>query len=293
MSQNKVCGVVVTYEPGEDVAANIAALRRQVSELVIVDNGSSVQIIERLIALGERLHCRVIQNGENLGIAIALNNGVRWAASQGFFFVFLMDQDSLVQDACVTRLINAYHRDAEAGSTGITIPRYIDRLSREVMPVSKTAGYGILTARTSGSLIPVAVFEDCGWFREDLFIDGVDFEYCLRIRLRGYRIRQCDTATLVHSLGNRKSHVMGTRYLFTSTHHNARRRYYITRNRLILIRCYWNTFPRYCLKLLLYTAKDSVKILLVERDKASKAASSVRGVWDGLSGTNAHNVSAK
>ena len=67
-------GMVVTYHPGSDLCANLAALRAQVDELVVVDNGSrDMAVVERAVAAtGSRL----IANGRNLGIAAALNQGL-------------------------------------------------------------------------------------------------------------------------------------------------------------------------------------------------------------------------
>ena len=48
-----------------------------------------------------------------------------------------------------------------------------------------------MVAITSGSLMPVEIFDRCGWFEEDLIIDRVDDEYCLRVRSMGYTIALC------------------------------------------------------------------------------------------------------
>jgi GT2 family glycosyltransferase len=61
-----------------------------------------------------------------------------------------------------------------------------------------------LVVITSGNLLKVSAFERIGGFREDLFIDSVDFDFCLRLKKSGYRIMRCNQAILYHSLGERK-----------------------------------------------------------------------------------------
>jgi rhamnosyltransferase len=41
---------------------------------------------------------------------------------------------------------------------------------------------------TSGSFIPISIFNDVGFMREELFIDFVDIDWCLRARAKGYEI---------------------------------------------------------------------------------------------------------
>lgn len=42
----------------------------------------------------------------------------------------------------------------------------------------------------------------------DLFIDSVNHEYCLRLQKNGYKVIQLNTAIFEHNLGNRTEHFL-------------------------------------------------------------------------------------
>jgi rhamnosyltransferase len=280
----EVCAVIVAFRPVEEHFQNALKARAQVGKLVVVDNGSSPQALAPFREARQAGLFHLIENGENLGVAAALNTGIRWAKAQGCDWVVLFDQDSTVTDGMIEALLAAYRADPDRERVGTVVPTYIDRFSGNEMPVERHKSGRILTVSTSSSLIPQSIFERCGDFREDFVIDQIDYEFCLRIVAAGYKIVQCRDARLLHSLGERREYGVGGKHLLTSTHHNARRRYYIMRNRVVLLRLYWRSFPRYCLNLFSLSWKDTVKILLVESDKGAKLKNTLKGVVDGVLG---------
>jgi rhamnosyltransferase len=282
--QNNVCAVIITFRPMPEHLQNVLKTRPQVEKLVVVDNGSSDAALAPFREAKDAADFHLIENGENLGIAAALNIGIKWAKVQGFEWVILFDQDSTVTDGLVATMLNAYETDPNRESIGTLVPIYIDRFSGNDMPLQQSKTGEILTVSTSSSLIPQAVFEKCGYFREDFVIDQIDYEFCLRIRAMGYRIVQCKDATLMHSLGERKEYSVGGKHLLASTHHNARRRYYIMRNRVVLFKLYWKKYPAYCYDIFTLTWKDTIKIIAVEKDKGEKIKNTLKGIFDGLTG---------
>src|SRR5258708_4061614 len=74
-----LCAVVVTYFPDEKLLDRLQKIQQQVDRVVVVDNGSSGESAESLRTAEQKLHLEVIRNAENLGIATALNQGVRQA----------------------------------------------------------------------------------------------------------------------------------------------------------------------------------------------------------------------
>src|SRR5580698_7152472 len=93
-----ICAVVVTFRPEANVWDNLAKLRCQAETLVVVDNGSPPESLAPFRALPADAGFTLIENKANLGIAAALNAGVRWAKTRGFEYVVLFDQDSAVTD---------------------------------------------------------------------------------------------------------------------------------------------------------------------------------------------------
>ena len=121
----------------------------------------------------------------------------------------------------------------------------------------------------------------CGTMEDAFFIDYVDLEYCLRMRAAGFKVIECPKAILAHSLGHITQHKIFNKNFYT-TNHNAKRRYYITRNRLVLMRRYFSKDREWAIAEFKGMAFETVKILLAEQDKASKVRYMVRGIYDAI-----------
>jgi rhamnosyltransferase len=89
-----VAAIVVTFYPRPEHLRSLAKIRAQVDLLIVVDNGSHASELAQIRIATQDPGLRLIENGENLGIAAALNQGVRAAQQVGCRWVALFDQDS-------------------------------------------------------------------------------------------------------------------------------------------------------------------------------------------------------
>src|SRR5271170_8159208 len=108
MVENGVCALIITFRPPVEVPGNLAKARLQVQGMVVVDNGSSSAALAPLLRASQELEFTLIENGANLGVAAALNVGVRWARAQGYKWVALFDQDSTVSDGFISAMLDRY-----------------------------------------------------------------------------------------------------------------------------------------------------------------------------------------
>ena len=279
-----VCGVVVTYHPDEEVLENLAKLRPQVSNVVVVDNGSSEGELALLDEAAGRLGMTVERNWDNLGVATALNRGVRWARERGFEWVMLFDQDSTITPGFVDAMLQCAQNRPNANSLAILVPRYVDSRFGTVREAPARDEMGMEAATTSGSLMPTEIFEVAGMFAEELFIDGVDFEYSLRVRQLGLCIDECAEAVLLHSPGTPTYHKLLGWKPFQVANYSPVRRYYQERNKIWMAKRYWHVFRGFCIRQFVSSVKDLVKIVLVEGDKFAKCQYFFEGIRDGLRG---------
>ena len=278
-----ICGVLVSYHPDAEVLRNLEAVRAQVQGLVVVDNGSSAEELALLRGVMGGGGFELMENGTNLGIATALNLGVRWAQAQGFRWVLLLDQDSRVTEGFVAAMRAGWARNAPGGRLAILVPRYVDSRFGTVLAPPVAGGGGLQAATTSGSLMPLAVFEDAGWFWDELFIDGVDYEYSLRVRELGYGIQECVEAVLLHSPATPSYHqFLGKRV--QAGNYSPVRRYYQERNKILVCKRHWRGYAGFLLGQFLISGKDLGKIVLLEGGKGEKVRMFGRGIWDGLRG---------
>jgi rhamnosyltransferase len=126
----------------------------------------------------------------------------------------------------------------------------------------------------SGSLIPLAILDEVGGFKEDLFIDLVDVEWCFRARRAGFKSFLSPTATVEHRLGSGTVKI-GPRQV---ARHVPIRNYYWIRN-AIWMACQSYTPPAWRI----YFLTRSLAFLVVYTTLADKRARRLRLMIDGIS----------
>ena len=244
MPDDNACAVVITYHPESSVFERLSLLQSQASGLVVVDNGSRPSVLEKLRNASQSGGFRLIENGENRGVASALNTGIRWAIENEYEWVALFDQDSTIPEGYLDAMFTCIASQADPARIAIVAPQYRDPLEHGLYRSRFSAEDGTpLEVMSSGSLLPVGIFEQCGGFEEELFIDQVDHEFCFRVRALGYKVLFCENAIIDHLPGSARRHKLFGKIWITLTDHNPERRYYQTRNGLVLAKRYRKRYP--------------------------------------------------
>jgi rhamnosyltransferase len=277
-----VGAIIVSYNPSRELLRNIEILAGQVGRVVVVDNTPRSNPQTVIDELEQSRQCTLIRNGRNLGIAAALNLGVQQAISQGCEWIFTFDQDSRIGKGYIEAMISAYTESNNPANIGVVCPIYRDAQLGAVWPFPRGLNGQPLMYMTSGSLMKRESYQKLGPFEEQLFIDGVDTEYALRMRAAGYIIIESNVV-LNHSLGKMTPHLFAGHNIFV-TNHNPQRRYFITRNRIVLLRRYMGKDREWTAHELTDFWKGTVALLLFEQNRWSKIAYMLRGAWDGIFG---------
>ena len=285
MKNAGMCAVIVTFHPEPAALENLAKVRHQVEGLVVVDNGSSAASLFRFQAAVHELKFVLIENGANLGIAAALNIGVRWAKLQGFDHVVLFDQDSTVTPGFMDTMWSTYECHPKRDKIAIVMPRYKNRETGRIGKPAYIASDGApLEVMTSGSFVPLRIFDSCGEFREDFFIDQVDHEFGFRVREYGYIVVLSEQAILLHSPGSPRQHSFMGVMKFNASHHSATRRYYIARNGIVMLRKYWKIHPVWSRGVAKALILLPARVVLAETHKWMKLRNTLLGTIDGFRG---------
>ncbi|KLE14597.1 glycosyltransferase family 2 protein [Clostridium sp. C8] len=284
MNENSCCCIIVTYDIGENLEKCFLSIKDQVKEIVIIDNGSNEETIQYLRYLSEKNSIKVIFNEENMGIAYALNQGVKYAKEKKYDWIITMDNDSEAVEDMVSVMLNTYNSldITEKQRIAGIFPEKIEKgltNSRDYKKVNNYDDYIYITHDiTSGNLIKTKIFDEIGLFDEKLFIDSVDHELCYRILNMGYTMIKVRNSILLHSLGKTKQ----KKILFKNviyTNHSALRKYYMTRNRFYIWQKYKNLKEINKLDKKNFI-KENIKILLLEEDKIDKFKMILRGYID-------------
>jgi rhamnosyltransferase len=280
----EMCSIIVSYKPPETLRSSIRELHDQGSDVIVVDNGSPPAAIQWLRHERDILGFVLLENGENLGIATALNRGVQRATAKGYQWIALFDQDSRVTEGYIAAMLQAGRSPDQGRDIAIYCPRYIDTESGKEKPIFNRDERGEpLMSMTSGSVMRAQLFERIGLFAEELFIYCVDDEFCLRARRHGFRLMLVSEARLLHREG--AAHfvkILGRS--FYVTRQPAAKRYYITRNQLWMYRRYPQLYPARGSSAtnLLRLLKNVVRTLAIESQRAAKAEAMMRGAADCL-----------
>lgn len=281
---------IVTYNPEtERLRQNVAAAARQFDTVAVFDNGSSnVEEIKAL--LSEFDNVRAFYGEKNFGLSYALNRIMEYAEGQGVEWVLLLDQDSVIPE----NLLERYTRSLGLEKAAIICPAVYDINGKnEVTQKDSIEKVGICI--TSGSFNKVSVWREVGCFNEELFIDSIDNEYCIRLYFCGFAVYKDNDVVLNHELGKTEKHLIKS-----TTNHSAFRQYYIARNCTYVANCYQPIAKKVCkgrgrfkscsrfLDELISKRKNysrrvkaAILIALYEKDKIKKIKSIIRGVKDG------------
>jgi len=279
----RASAVVVTFHPSAQDLQNIAAIRAQVDLLIVVDNGSSAEDLTRMRLSSQAPGSVLIENGENLGVAAALNLGVQEALKQGYQWIALFDQDSAVTDGFIASMIEEFQSCRTRKPIMQMIPRYRDPKTGLEGSVSEFGDGGAFLTITSGSLFSREAFAECGLFREDLFVYGVDDDYSLRIRRKGFFIGVSQNAVLLHQSGHPTSRRVFGKTL-TTKNYRPESRYYYARNKVWILRTYAGVFPRLLIPTLREFVTIPLKIALIEEAPGRKIKLFMRALLDGVAG---------
>ena len=280
----KVAAIIISYNPDNNLLDSINLLINQVEKIIIVDNGSESQKKKNinLIKDIDNKKIEVIFNEENLGIATALNIGVKEALNQGYNWILTMDQDSKASSNMVEKMFEVYNTIDESERKEILsiFPNFVDERIQSIEENSNMNSYEYVDADiTSGNLLRAEVFDKVGFFDDSLFIDLVDTDFCMRLNEKNIKMIKVRDAILYHSLGESQT-VKSIFGKFNTSNHSALRRYYMTRNRFYTWEKYkdLNSFTLNRDKKLF--KKEFIKIILGEKDKINKIKMVFKGYKD-------------
>lgn len=296
-----VATVIVRFNPPPGFDARVAMAAAQSDMTIVVDNGSTRPWTPDPQVLAARHDVHYLRNEENLGIATALNQGIRYAALHGAGSAFLLDHDSDPLAGCVQRLLQTLHTNTRHPVAAV-VPHILYGHPDIQCRWPSTAGSGrrlrfrfvyaermqgtkpVDLAISSGMLVSIAHWQRLGGFDENLFIDLVDTDYCLRARRNGLLVLAEPRAWLQHTLGDVQKRAFFGRFAAFPTHHSTIRHYYISRNRMALYRRHGLRFPSWAAYETLGALKLIMKVVAFEDGRRQKLAATVRGTLDGMRG---------
>lgn len=290
----RLAAIVVTYNRRELLQTclrGIAAQTRIPDITIIVDNASTDCTSEWLLRwLPDHLpKSKLLTLEENQGGAGGFAAGIQHAFDAGADWIWLMDDDAAPHPVALEELLlvatdprNVYgslatHGEATSWTTTLTGPpsRAVDKVS-EIPEAAEVQSLPFLGFMIHRDLVQTIGLPDAGYF-----IAADDVEYCVRASRAGAKIIIAGKSHIEHPEAQRyTARVLGNDVTYLRL--PPWKRYYDTRNRLLIARKY------YGLRLLTQTVPGSFVRLFAalryEPRKLGQLWAFSAGMFDGLLG---------
>lgn len=276
--KSEICAGIVLYNPEENrLKENINAILPQVSRLFLIDNASyNIKKIEE--AWGNNCNIQIIKNTTNEGIARALNQMCDAAISQKYKWILTLDQDSV----CPNNLIKLFIPYTSQPAIGIICPHFrlnLKGYQQKTEHFDKDYDF-IKYCITSASLTNLVAWNESGKFDDKMFIDCVDYDFCIKLRLAKFNILRINHAVISHEVGRAKVIPMFFKKKIIVYNHSTLRNYYMVRNTIYLLKKYYFIPDVY--KWIPRLAYWELCKLLFEEKKMATLLSVANGLKDGF-----------
>ncbi|GGA63264.1 glycosyl transferase family 2 [Flavobacterium palustre] len=267
----KISAVIISFNPNCNLLfQNISSYKNSVDEIIVVDNSTDCAKKKEIKTLCNDNEFVYHDMNGNKGIAAALNIGFEYTQKNKSEWVLTMDQDS-----CFLTDFTGYRNYINSNDcTNLIalIPAYA--YYNDTNTENKILSDPII-APQSGNLVKLSNYIKLGPYNEDYFIDFVDYEYCLRARLKDMGIKAISSVILNHEPGVQNSiSILGFNYKYFEA--SPIRYYYVVRNGLKTALNYKNA------QSLLIVLKTIARVFCIEKQKTEKIKFIFKGGFDFL-----------
>ncbi|OYP57160.1 glycosyltransferase [Segatella bryantii] len=266
-----IAGIVLFNPDPIRLRENIEAIKPQVDKLILIENGSTDFSYIDNIDFSDLVY---IRNPRSMGIAYALNQILQYAYDNNHQWALTLDQDSVVAD----NLIVEYEKVINTPNTGIICCKTIDRNFKD----DELNTYGVKEVNyciTSASYTNVSAWKDVGGFDTQMIIDWVDWDICIALRKKGFKILKTDKTYILHELGTNTQKKSFLGHTFLILNRSQFRYYYVARNWIYIGRK-WQEESIF--KCIVQVLKWLFIALIFEKNKMENLKAFIKGSFDGL-----------
>lgn len=200
----KTAIVILNYNSGEATANLVKVLTRNLSvdeEVIVVDNSSSDNSIQLLIAQGRYSSFKLIRSETNGGYAAGNNIGLKQAIADGCEFAVIMNSDISISDDTVSRLVShleSHHSCAVVSPVLETAGaedmygrlNYLGKIHswKSVFPDDLKHPFKVDSIVGACFAVRLSVVADVGFIPEPYFLNFEETEWCIRMGCAGYSV---------------------------------------------------------------------------------------------------------
>jgi GT2 family glycosyltransferase len=245
-------------------------LTYQFKEIIVVDNASSDNSVNIISTKFPQI--KILISQENLGYSGGNNLGIRWALGKQAEYIWILNNDVIVEKSSLTHLLQAY-TDNERYNIGILGSKILDYSNQEY--IDFVGGkFNLQTGFTShigrherdlgqydeflissdfitgaSMLFKAQLIKEIGSFDESFFLYCEDVDFCVRAKKKGYNLFVTPNSVVFHKCSNSTKLIKGSAA------------FYITRNTLFLLEKYHLSILNWILKIFMTDFKRCISYL--------------------------------
>ena len=258
---------VVLYNPSLEELIKIEdyAYSQLFDQIYIYDNSP-----ERIDYSFNSPICQYKFQNENRGLAKPYNEMILIAEDEGYDYLCIMDQDSSFIIDEIRKLQDAINLYSDTSTIAAFCPTILKKGFEDFahQSVWKEVAWSI----NSGTFLNIKCLSiDKLKYDEKIFLDGLDYDFCMTARNKGCSIMQYSGSILVQSFGYQIKEKQ------SFTYHSAFRYYLIAHNRKYIYKKHFGKILGLC-----YAQVKNIvlsfRILFNEEDKLNKFLSCCKGI---------------
>lgn len=214
-------GVIVlhwnAFDETSSCIQSLSKLRYENHMIIVVDNGSVIPLQDQLNE--QYLNIRIVRSSENVGFAAGCNVGINAVIEQGCEFVWLLNNDTIVDRDALSYLIEKAKEERSSGIVGSTIlekgnESIVNHVGGWVYPylglcvhLGKGEQYELVQKKRKirpkyitgcSMLARVEMIQELGLMDEGYFLYWEDADWCLRAKKRGWNIAMAYESIVYH-----------------------------------------------------------------------------------------------
>lgn len=272
MDRITLAAAITLYHPDDKVADYIISISPYFGMIYLFDNTESKECTDKMRAcFKNQPGIKYAARNINKGLAHGLNVCCDAAYKEGFQWIMLFDQDSVITADMVEGMCD-FIAEYDEEKLAIAAPMIDDFKNRRVREKKAKRKKEVIT---SGMVLKLEVFKKTGGFLNALFVDAVDIEYCLRLAKNGYFILENNQVRMAHNQYDTEQVLGG----YKVNKYSALRHYYIARGY-----CYITEHYNYEKTYLEYFKQENWGrfrgMLLYDKDRPKKLLAAILGVID-------------
>ncbi|MFH7013757.1 glycosyltransferase family 2 protein [Flavobacterium sp. FlaQc-52] len=216
----KISVVIVTFNGMKWIEDCIKSILESalLPEIIIVDN-CSTDTTAAFLKHNYSQKIKLIESKENLGFGRANNKGILLALELNSDFVFLLNQDTVIEKKTIEKLlevannntdfgiISPIHSDGKGSSLDVSFLYYINRqcsdlISDSILNNTLKEIYSVEMINAAAWFLPKKTFEVVGGFDPMFFLYGEDDNFCQRVLYHNLKIGITPSTVIKHDSDN-------------------------------------------------------------------------------------------